>query len=140
MDKAKILLEKIKDLFMFREGGEIDNYLSPPTVTSGSILWGILFRSAILIIITTILVLGLNNREFAWFGVFLFWLGVAYPAYRQYTTFIKRLTVLEEETLCGKCKYFVKESQLCSVLDEHISKDNIPCDGEMWEANPDFFS
>jgi len=139
MNKLKQILDKIKDLFMFREGGDTDNYLIPPQVTSGSILWGILIRSAVIIIITIILVVALNKRELAWFGVFIFWLGVAYPAYRQYTEFNKRVNVLQEETLCGKCKYFVKESQLCSALDEHISKDNIPCDGEMWEANMDLF-
>jgi hypothetical protein len=132
-------LDKIKDLFMFREGSNTDNYLIPPTVTSGSILWGILLRSAVLIIITIILILALDKREFGWFAVFVFWISVVYPAYKQYTILNNRLEILEEETLCGKCKYFVKESQLCSALDEHISKDNIPCEGTMWEANPFYF-
>ena len=136
----KSILEKIKDIFMFREGGNTDNYLTPPTVTSGSILWGILFRSAVLIIIAIVLILLLNKREFAWIALFVFWICVAYPAYRQYTVLNKRLEVLEEETLCGKCRYFIKESQLCSALDEHISKNNIPCDGNMWEANPSLFN
>ena len=139
MNKIKQILEKIKDLFMFREGGDTDNYLTPPQITSGAILWGILLRSAVIIIITIMLVLAFNKRDLAWFGVFIFWIVVAYPAYRQYVTFNNRLNILEEETLCGKCKHFVKESQLCSVLDEHISKDNIPCDGNMWEANMNLF-
>ena len=139
MDEVKLLLDKIKDIFMFRNGGDIDNYLTPPSVTAGSILWGILLRSAVLIIITMILIITLDKREFAWFAVFIFWLAVAYPAYKQYTILSDRLKTLEDETLCGKCKYFIKESQLCSTLDEHISKDNIPCNGLMWEANPLFF-
>jgi hypothetical protein len=139
MSKRKLLLEKIKDLFMFREGGDTDNYLIPPVITSGSILWGILLRSAVLIIITMTLILALDKRELAWFAIFIFWVAVAYPAYRQYTAFNNRLQTLEEDTLCGKCKHFIKESQLCSVLDEHISKDTIPCEGAIWEANPVFF-
>jgi len=139
MNKTKLFFDKIKDIFMFREGGDTDNYLTPPVVTSGSILWGILLRSAVMIIIIIVLVLAFNKRDLAWFGVFIFWFGVVYPAYKQYTAFNKRLSVLEEETLCGKCKHFVKESQLCSILDEHISKDNIPCDGSSWEANMELF-
>ena len=133
----KSVLEKIKDIFMFRQGGNIDNYLTSPTVTSGSILWGILLRAAILIIIAVPLVL--YKRELAWVTLFIFWILVVFPAYKQYITLNSRLEVLEEETLCGKCKYFIKESQLCSTLDEHISKENVPCDGSLWEANPYLF-
>ena len=135
----KLIIDKIKDIFMFREGGNLDNYLSPPTVTSGSILWGVLLRSAILIIVTLLFILISGKREFGWFASFIFWISVVYPAYKQYTALSNRLKALEEETLCGKCKFFVKESQLCSALDEHISKENIPCNGDLWEANPIFF-
>jgi len=48
---------------MFYEGGTIDNYIVPPAVTAGSILWGILLRSAVIIIITMFVVIFLEQRE-----------------------------------------------------------------------------
>lgn len=131
--------ERLKDIFMFREGSEIDNIIVPPTVTTGSIIWGVLLRSALVIIITTFVVMFLEKREFWWASVFLFWFVVIYPAYRQYDKFHDRVKQLKNDTLCGKCKYFIEESQLCSLLDEHIGTNTIPCDGEYWEARPDLF-
>jgi len=139
MNELLKIFEKLKDIFMFREGGEIDNLLTPPTVTTGSIVWGILLRSAIIIAVTTFVVMFLGKRELWWFSIFIFWFVVIYPAYRQHYKFHDRLKKLRTDTLCGKCKYFVAESQLCSVLDEHIGLDTIPCDGESWEARPDIF-
>jgi hypothetical protein len=38
-----------------------------------------------------------------------------------------------EDTLCGSCINFEPSSQLCKVLDEHVSVDFIPCEGLRWE-------
>ena len=138
-NNIKTLIEKTKDIFMFRQGSNLDNYITPPSVTSGSIMWGVLLRSAILILCGLLVVLYFEKREFAYFIAFIFWFSVVYPAYKQYNILNSRLDDLESDTLCGKCKFFIKESQLCSMLDEHISKDNIPCEGNLWEANPDSF-
>jgi hypothetical protein len=140
MDKFITIIERLKDLLMFREGSEFDNILIPPTVTIGSIIWGILLRSAIIIIITTFVVMLLEMREFWWISIFIFWFLVAYPAYRQFNNFNNRIYRLENETICGKCKYFILESQLCSIFDEHIGIDTIPCNGDSWEARPDLFN
>jgi len=139
MNELLKIFEKLKDIFMFREGSEIDNVLTPPTVTIGSIVWGILLHSAIIIIATTFIVMFLGKRELWWFSAFIFWFVAIYPAYKQYYKFYSRIKKLRTDTLCGKCKYFVIESQLCSVLDEHIGLDTIPCEGESWEASPDLF-
>ena len=139
MNELLKILEKLKDIFMFREGGEIDNILTPPAVTTGSIVWGILLRSVIIIGATTFVVMFLGKRELWWFSAFIFWFVVAYPAYRQYYKFHARIQQLQTDTLCGKCKFFVVESQLCSVLDEHIGLNSIPCEGENWEPKPDLF-
>jgi hypothetical protein len=139
MARLNKCVEKCKDVFLFREGSEIDNIIVPPTVTTGSIIWGILLRSAIIIVLTTFIVMYLEQREFWWFALFAFWLGVALPAYRQWTKFHERVDTLKEDTLCGKCRYFVSESQLCALLDDHIGIGTIPCDGESWEANPEIF-
>ena len=139
MNKLLKIFEKLKDIFMFREGCEIDNILTPPTVTTGSIIWGILLRSAIIIAITTFVVMFLEKRELWWFSIFIFWFVVLYPAYKQHYKFHDRIKKLQSDTLCGKCKFFVAESQLCSVLDEHIGLNTVPCEGEGWEASPDLF-
>jgi hypothetical protein len=132
-------LEKFKDVFMFREGSDIDNILVPPTITTGSIVWGLLLRSAIIIILTTFVIIFLEKREFWWISAFLFWIGAVYPAYRQYSKFQERMKKISDGTLCGKCKYFIIESQLCSLFDEHIGQNTIPCEGESWEPKPDLF-
>ena len=130
MHLIRVFFEKVKDLFMFHEGGTLDNYIVPPTVTAGSILWGILLRSAIIIIVTMFVVISLEQRELWWFAVFAFWIGVVYPAFRQWNKFQSRIKELRSDTLCGKCRYFVAESQLCSIYDEHIGNMNLPCNGE----------
>ncbi|MDR0927572.1 MAG: hypothetical protein LBO69_07390 [Ignavibacteria bacterium] len=132
-------IDKIKDLLMFREGSDIDNYIVPPTVTTGSIIWGILLRSTIIVLGTSFFVIYWGNSEYWWFAVFFFWFFVAYPAYRQHSAFQSRLQQLKSDTLCGKCKHFAPDSQLCTILDEHIGTEFIPCDGESWEASPDIF-
>ena len=139
MNELLRILEKLKDIFMFREGSEVDNFLTPPTVTTGSIVWGILLRSAIIILATTFVVMFLEKRELWWFSAFIFWFAAIYPAYKQYQKFQERVVKLKSDTLCGKCKFFIIESQLCSVFDEHIGLNSIPCEGENWEASPDLF-
>lgn len=134
MTKLQVYVERLKDLFLFRDGGSIDNIIVPPSVTMGSIIWGILLRSAVIIVITSILVAVLHRGGFWWFGIFFFWFGAVYPAYRQWTNFHSRIKDLEEETICGKCRYFIPESQLCSITDEHTGINSIPCNGEYWEG------
>ncbi len=118
---------------MFREGGDYDSILTPPTVTTGSMVWGLILRSTIIIAITMFVVMALGRRELWWFAVFLFWFGAVYPAYRQYSKYHARIENFLEETLCGKCRHFVEQSQLCDIYDEHVSEDYIPCAGESWE-------
>ena len=133
MNKLERFFENLKDALMFREGSSVDNILTPPVVTTGSIVWGVLLRSLIIIAITLFLVLGLEQRELWWASIFIFWFVVAYPAYRQYSKYHERIADFSEEILCGKCKHFVSQSQLCELLDEHISIDSVPCEGESWE-------
>lgn len=68
----KQYFDKLKDLFLFSEGSEVDNYIVPPTVTTGSILWGVLLRSILIILISLFVVLYLEWRSFLWFVVFIF--------------------------------------------------------------------
>jgi len=135
MDEISKFIEKIKDAFMFREGSDFDSVLTPPIVTTGSIIWGIILRSLVIIATTTFLVMVLNRRELWWFSVFAFWLIVAYPAYRQYTKYNKRIDSFLDETLCGKCRHFDPQSQLCNIYDQHVSIGFVPCEGNNWEPS-----
>lgn len=129
MDKN---LEKIVDLFMFREGTEEDDYSTRPIITTGSIVWGVILRSLIIIFLTFFL-LDRGYGHSVWVLLFVYWFAVVFPAYRQYQKFNKRMDKFQEETLCGSCRHFIPGSQLCSMYDEHVSKDYIPCDGNDWE-------
>lgn len=130
--------EKLKDLFMFREGTEAEEKSLVPVITAGSVVWGMLLRTFTIVFITFIFMLDWENRQYWWFCLFAIWLFAIYPGYRQYQKFQQRSKRVEEETLCGACKYFESSSQLCKIYDEHITKDYIPCEGLSWEPKETF--
>ena len=134
-DKLSYYWKKIKDVLMFREGSFEDNYTTEPKVTLGSIIWGIVLRTGLIVgIVMTIEILFFKRVHINWWIVlFMMWIFIAFPAYRQYRKFDERIDDLEESTLCGSCRYFIKDAQLCRLYDEHISIDYIPCDGDSWE-------
>jgi hypothetical protein len=129
------MIEKIKDLLLFRHGtkenesGEIKSIITP-----GSIVWGILLRTFILVISSFILFETVVwTRSYWWFVFFIIWYGAAYPGWRQFQDFNENIEKVEESTLCGSCKHFDKTSQLCKIYDEHITEDYLPCEGVDWE-------
>ncbi len=125
--------ERILDYLMFREGSEEDNLSDNPTVTTGSIVWGVILRSSIVIILTLFLVRRFDFYEYWWYSFFAIWFFVGFPAYRQYQKFQDRMKELSEETLCGKCRHFNSGAQTCQIYDVHVSKNHIPCEGMQWE-------
>ncbi len=127
------ILEKISNLLMFQEGSIDDSYSSEPVVTTGSIIWGVLLRSLIIMLLSFFVVEQLSDRSAWWIAFFGFWLFAAYPAYKQFMQFNKRMADFQESTLCGSCKHFNSGGQLCTLYDEHVSKEHIPCGGEDWE-------
>lgn len=128
------MLNKISDLLMFREGTEEEaEGSSQPILTYGSIIWGILLRTAILVIIAFFLADNFNLRNIWYFMIFIIWFVAAYPGWRQFQIYHRRLKIVEEETLCGSCKHFDKSSQLCRIFDEHVTRGYIPCEGLNWE-------
>ncbi len=127
--------KKILDLLMFREGTNDENDLKEPVITTGSIVWGLLIRSAILIVLSFLLIDFFDRREYWWFSLFFIWFFAAYPAYRQYTFYNQKIEEFKESTLCGSCKHFDQTGRLCRLYDEHVSKDYIPCEGDSWEPN-----
>jgi len=128
-------IDKLKDVFMFREGSYEDNYTTEPKVTLGSIIWGILLRTFVLVFVSIIIALILYQKVAVnwWVIFFLMWVFIAFPAYRQHRKFDERIGDLEESTMCGSCLHFIKDAQLCRVYDEHVSINHLPCQGEDWE-------
>ena len=129
----KPIYEKILDVLMFREGSEADSDTNEPQVTTGSIVWGLLLRSAIIIIFSFLLLEKLEFRQYWWLVVFILWFGAAWPAYRQYQKYQQRMKRFVEDTLCGTCRHFDSSSQLCKIYDEHVSRNYVPCEGLSWE-------
>jgi len=127
------MFESLIDLLMFRQGGETDNHTSQPVVTLGSVVWGVLLRTALITIGWIYLVYELELFDNWWLGIFFIWLLALFPGYTQYRTFEKRIEKLSDSTLCGSCRHYRPQGQLCAILDEHVSTDHIPCEGSAWE-------
>lgn len=132
------MLNKLTDLLMFRQPTEEDSQRTEPLVTTGSILWGVLLRSAILILIISLFLESLSMRQHWWLMLFALWFLVAYPAWLQYKKFQERIQNFQKETLCGSCKHFEANSQLCKIYDQHVSTEFIPCEGLSWEPINEF--
>ncbi len=130
--------DKLTDILMFRSGVDDDGFQKEPTVTIGSIVWGVLLRTTIVFIAVFFLINFPKFRDFWWVSFFGIWFFVAFPAYRQYQNYQNRIDDIEVNTLCGSCVHFRKDAQMCSLFDEHISKDYIPCGGENWEPKSTF--
>ncbi len=124
--------DKIVDLLMFRSQSD-DNLSEIPTVTQGSIIWGMILRASIIVVLSMLIIGYYKLYNYWWLSFFLLWLLAVYPAYRQYQQFSNRVKKVAESTLCGSCKYFETSGQLCSMYDEHVSTNYIPCEGENWE-------
>ena len=126
--------EKIADIFLFREGTEEDEQgMKQPIVNVGSIVWGVILRSSIIIGLSFLFSSYIRFHDYWWLAVFIFWFAAIYPGWKQYQKYNVKIQDIEENTLCGKCKYFEPTGQFCKIYDEHITKDYIPCDGLDWE-------
>ena len=70
-----------------------------------------------------------------WWAITIFAIyGITiYPAQLQYNHFKSSSKRLIEETLCSSCRHFNPEGLHCTVLDEHVSEQYLPCEGEGWE-------
>lgn len=131
MDK---FFEKIADLFLFREGTEEDEQgIRQPIINVGSIVWGVILRSTIIVALSFLFIQYFRGNSYWWIVLFIFWFAAIYPGWKQYQNYNVKIKDIEENTLCGKCKYFEPTGQFCKIYDEHVTKDYIPCDGLDWE-------
>lgn len=132
------MIDSIIDLLMFRQGGDSDNHTNEPVVTMGSVVWGVLFRTVIISLVWIYALYEFDLFDNWWVGLFLIWLLALFPGYNQYKTFEKRIAKLGESTLCGTCRHYRPQGQLCQIYDEHVSLDHIPCEGSAWEPAPSY--
>lgn len=128
------IFNKVTDYLMFREGteSEADGSLVP-ILTMGSIVWGVILRTTMIVFGSFIFMYLFDSRQYWWISLVVLWFGAAYPAWRQLQKFNQRIDKVSDEILCGTCRNFDKNSQLCRIYDEHVSKEYLPCDGLDWE-------
>ncbi len=104
--------------------------------TIGSIVSWALFRAAMVIGISLLIleyVRWLDYTTWVLMTLIMIYAAVIHPMQVQYRIYIEETRAVMEGTLCSTCKYFEPTGVLCSKLDEHVSEDVIPCEGEMWE-------
>ncbi|MCB2205704.1 hypothetical protein KQI65_13245 [bacterium] len=116
----------------------MDNNTSRPyTNTIGSIVSWAIFRAAIVIVVSYFIIENVHwLRLESWWWiviVFLLYAVVLHPMQVQYRIYREETASVMEGTLCSTCRYFEPTGVLCSKLDEHVSADHIPCEGELWE-------
>lgn len=128
-----MITDTIVDVLMFRKGSEDEFGTKIPVFTTGSIVWGVLLRTFLLLMISLLLLENYQMHDYWWLMLFIIWAVAIYPAWRQYRVFQEKVKKISEETLCGSCRNFDITSQLCKIYDEHITKDYLPCNGESWE-------
>lgn len=61
---------------------------------------------------------------------------VVYPAQLAYQKHRDNIKVTSANSLCATCKFYLEESVLCAVLDEHVTPKYTPCEGSAWEPIP----
>ncbi len=100
----------------------------------GSIIWGALLRLGLVLMTVWFFKEYIENYADWWIVASLAIYGLAiYPAQIQYEYFQQSNQRVIESTLCSSCRHFRSENLHCTLLDEHISEQYLPCQGEEWE-------
>jgi len=107
-----------------------------PSFTVGTIVYGTILRISAIIVLTWIINEYYGRTETVWtISMLLLWGIGVYPAFQSYKKFLKNVSIIKSNTLCGSCKHFNETNQLCSILDEHVSETYVPCEGLSWEPH-----
>lgn len=104
--------------------------------TVGSIVTWAIFRAAAVIGIMMLVSEYVRWLDYGtWWGatLLLLYAVVLHPMQIQYRIYKDETKNVMEGTLCSTCRYFEPTGVMCSKLDEHVSEDHIPCNGELWE-------
>ncbi len=108
----------------------------PYTNTIGSIVSWAIFRVAAVIIVAYIIseyVTWLDYSTWWIITLALFYGIVLWPMQVQYRIYREETARVMDGTLCSTCRHFESTGVLCAKLDEHVTEDSIPCEGELWE-------
>ncbi|NQW30561.1 MAG: hypothetical protein HQ472_08615 [Ignavibacteria bacterium] len=125
--------DQILDLFLLRMKAP-EYHTGEPYYTTGSIVAAALFRVFIIGIGGFIYFKSYSSSNSTWIIVlFAIWGIGVYPAWIQYQRFNESVEQITKGTLCGSCRHLNKTNQLCMILDEHITSEEPPCEGEAWE-------
>ena len=109
--------------------------------TIGSIVSWAIIRSAIVLFAAWLIgeyVHWLDYSTWWLMTILIFYAAVLHPMQIQYRLFREQTKNIMEGTLCSSCRYFEPSGVLCSKLDEHVSEENIPCEGELWEPKQEY--
>ncbi len=105
----------------------------------GSIIWGVLLRMAIVMFAVWILRDFIEEYTDWWLVASFSLYGLAiYPAQVQYEYFRSANRRLIEGTLCSSCRHFRPENIHCTMHDEHVTEEYLPCEGRDWEPAASF--
>lgn len=104
--------------------------------TLGSIISWAIFRAAAVIFLAWLLSEYVPWLDYGvWWGITLIsiYAVVIHPITVQYQMYKQDTADVVSGTLCSTCRHFDPQSILCQKLDEHVTEDDIPCEGELWE-------
>ena len=104
--------------------------------TIGSIISWAIFRTAGVIFFAWLVSEYVAWLDYGvWWGITLIsiYAVVLHPMQIQYQLYKLDTANVVSGTLCSTCRHFEAGSVLCLKLDEHVTEDDIPCEGELWE-------
>ena len=129
------MIDRLIDTFLhrFTNTGNDNNDNPIPLITTGSIVLGAMLRLALIMLITWLIIDEWMFQQYWIFIAIAIMLFVIYPSFRQYSIFNDRIENLAESTMCGSCRHFDNTGQMCTLYDEHISNNSLPCEGQDWE-------
>lgn len=125
--------DQFLDLFLLRISPP-PHAVDQPFYTTGSIMAAAVMRLAIIGALAWYFNDAYRSNAWWWTLVmFAAWGIGVFPAYLQYKRFNESVQDITEGTLCGSCRHFNPTNQLCTILDEHVTSTEPPCEGEGWE-------
>ncbi len=111
---------------------------TPYRNTIGSIVSWAILRTALVITAALLLYDYVSWVDYGlWWGVTVISLYaiVIHPMQIQYRLYKDETRDVMSGTLCSSCRHFEQTGVLCMKLDEHVTVDVVPCNGELWEPH-----
>jgi hypothetical protein len=112
---------------------------NPYRNTIGSIVSWAIFRTALVMFIAMFVYEYVHRIDYVvWWSITLISLYafVVHPIQIQYELYKKETKTVVTGTLCASCRHFEPTGVLCSILDEHVTENYVPCEGLSWEPKP----